>query len=139
MTVGDPPGKTRKGRRPDKARRGLWHPPGSHEATQGMSRLEARLEKVRRRSRVAMFVVGIVSVLFGSVLVSALRVARTVGDEPSEQAAWLGLAILVGANVLAFVLFRMQQKVLNRVTKELEGTEDGSGGELKIGRDEGVA
>lgn len=104
-----------------------------------MSRLEARLEKVRRRSRVAMFVVGIVSVLFGSVLVSALRVARTVGDEPSEQAAWLGLAILVGANVLAFVLFRMQQKVLNRVTKELEGTEDGSGDELKIGRDEGVA
>ena len=120
MTPGRTPGEENEGGG-IKVRRGLWRSPqDADQPKRTGSKLDARLAKLRKRTRLAMGVVGLVSIVFGSVLLSALRVARDIGDDRAERAAWLGLSILVGANILSIALFRAQQKVLDKVRAELD-------------------
>ena len=60
-----------------------------------------------------------VTAVFTVFLVYVLTAAIRVGNAEAVRAAWFGIAVVVTANVLSYLLYRSQGRVLDEAVAEL--------------------
>jgi len=88
-----------------------------------MDRVRGRIARTRRRGRWAFRLVLAVSVLLGLPLVHGVVVALGLGRPDLTTWGLVGVAILAAVDVLAWVLVRRQQRLLDsaeEIVREME-------------------
>ena len=60
-----------------------------------------------------------VTAVFVVFLIYVLTAATPVGNAEAIRAAWLGIIIMVTVNVLSYLLYRSQNRVLDEAVTEL--------------------
>ena len=86
-----------------------------------MRRLEERIRRSKRSTKVVVAGVLLVSVAFAALLIQGLFLALDAGRTDLMVRAILGLALLSGLDVFAVVMMRRQRRILDEAKEELEG------------------
>ena len=84
-----------------------------------MRRLNERIRRSKRRGKIAVIVVLVVSLLLGSVLAQALIVARGTGHDEVVSRVFFGIGLLVALNVFSVALAWRQHKLLDQARSEM--------------------
>jgi hypothetical protein len=85
-----------------------------------LKRLDLRIQRSKRAGKVVLAGVGIVSIIFGAVLVQALLLALEGGREDLVTRALVGIGLLGGLNLFSILLIRRQHRALDEAREEME-------------------
>lgn len=84
-----------------------------------MTRLDRRIIRSKRRGKVVLAGVVLVSAGLGTVLLQGLFLARNAGEDGLVARALLGLGLLAAMNIFSLVLIRKQHRMLDEAREDL--------------------
>jgi hypothetical protein len=84
-----------------------------------MRRLNERIRRSKRRGKISVIVVLVVSLMLGSVLAQALAVARSTGQDELATRAIFGIGLLVAVNLFSVALAWHQHRLLDQARSEM--------------------
>ena len=93
------------------------------------ARVRGRISRARKRGAQAMTLAVSLTAVFMIFLIYVLNAALRVGNAEAVRAAWLGIIIMVTVNILSYLLYRSQGRVLDEAISELTELFDAQGGE----------
>lgn len=88
--------------------------------TPRLKRLDLRIRRSKRAGKVVLIGVGLVSLIFGAVLIQALLLAVAGGRDDLVNRALMGIALLAGLNLFSILLIRKQHRALDEAREEME-------------------
>ena len=83
-------------------------------------RVRRRIDTARAQGKRAVAWVGVGSAIVMVFLLYGLTTALRLGHEEGLRAAYLGIAVVVGANLVSLALYRRQRKLLDQSAAELD-------------------
>jgi len=85
-----------------------------------LRRLDQRIQRSKRRGKIVLGAVFLVSVVFALVLTQGLSLALEAGRSDVVIRAWVGLGLLAGLNLLSVIMIRRQHRLLDEAREDLE-------------------
>ena len=85
-----------------------------------LRRLDQHIQRSKRRGKIVLGAVFLVSVVFALVLTQGLSLALEAGRSDVVIRAWVGLGLLAGLNLLSVIMIRRQHRLLDEAREDLE-------------------
>jgi hypothetical protein len=84
-----------------------------------MRRLDERIRRSKRRGKISVVLVLVVSLVLGSIMSQALALARSTGQNDLVTRATFGIGLLVLLNLFSVTLAWRQHRLLDKAGEEM--------------------